>query len=200
LLELKNQHKNILVLLGLTFVSRTELWQPWIPATDNDGHFSSIMIDHKKINWSINGLIDTIIPDISKLADTQVRDYYKHWLDHYHPESVVTELLSDLIMFTGWAKSNNVSYIIFSNVDVLPGDDKVGYTSPFIQSLKHEIEGDKCIINPWTFSFGGYALNSGLVPNDYHVYKQHGHPGEKAHVLFANFLLEHLKIINYDTN
>jgi hypothetical protein len=200
LLELKNQHKNILVLLGLTFITRTELWQPWLPAADNDGHFSSITADHKKIDWSINGLIDTIVPDIEKLVDARVQEYYKHWLNHYHPESVMTELLIDLIMFTGWAKNNNINYIIFSNVDVLPGDNKVGYTSPFIKSLRDSVESDLHVINPWTFSFGGYALAQGLAPVDYHLYKQHGHPGEKAHALFANFLLEHLKTINHDTN
>ena len=193
LVELKNQHKNILVLLGLTFIARTELWQPWIEPIDNDGHFSSIMVDYKKIDWSINGLLDTIVPDISKLADPKLQEYYKHWLDHYYQESAMTDLLIDLIMFTGWANNNNINYIIFSSVDVLPGDDKVGYNSPFIQSLKYEIENDKCIINPWNFSFGSYALNSGLAPKDYHLYKQHGHPGQEAHVLFANFLLRHLK-------
>ena len=192
LVELKNQHKNILVLLGLTFISRTELWQPWVTPVNNDGHFLSIAVEHKKIDWSANGLIDTIVPGVSKLADSRLQKYYKQWLDHYHPESAMTDLLTDLIMFTGWAKNNNIQYIIFSNVDVLPGDDKVGYNSPFIESLKHEIENDKCVINPWTFSFGSYALNSGLVPKDYHLYKQHGHPGEEAHTLFANFILKHL--------
>ena len=192
LIELKKKHENILTLIGLTFISRTELWQPWNPAIDNDGHFSSITVDHKKIDWSVNGLIDTIVPNVSWLAGSRPQEYYKQWLDHYHPESVMTDLLTDLIMFAGWAKNNNIQYIIFSNVDVLPGDDKVGYNSPFIESLKHEIENDKCVINPWTFSFGSYALNSGLVPKDYHLYKQHGHPGEEAHILFANFILKHL--------
>ena len=193
LIELKKKHKNILVLVGLTFISRTELWQPWIPSTDNDGHFSSVTIDFDKIDWSISGLIDTIVPNIEHLADTRIQEYYKQWLNHYHPESELTNLLTDLTMFTGWAKNNNINYCIFSNVDVLPGDDKVGYDSPFINSLRDEIEADPCIINLWNFSFGGYALNHGLKPTDYDQYKHHGHPGKEAHTLFANFLLTHLQ-------
>jgi hypothetical protein len=193
LTELKKKHKNILALIGLTFISRTELWQPWLPATDNDGHFSSIIIDHNKIDWSISGLIDTIVPNIEHLADTRIQEYYKQWLTHYHPESELTNLLTDLIMFTGWAKNNNINYCIFSNVDVLPGDDKVGYDSPFIHSLCNEIKADSCIIDPWNFSFGGHALTHGLKPKDYDQYKHHGHPGKEAHALFADFLLTHLQ-------
>jgi len=191
--ELKKKHKNILVLIGLTFISRTELWQPWLPVTDNDGHFSSIMINHNKIDWSISGLIDTIMPNIEQLADPQIQEYYKQWLTHYHPESELTNLLIDLIMFTGWAKNANINYCIFSAVDVLPGNNKVGYNSPFINSLRNEIEADSCIIDPWNFSFGGYAFAHGLKPKDYNRYKHHGHPGEEAHTLFADFLLTHLQ-------
>jgi len=193
LAELKKKHENILTLIGLTFISRTELWQPWNPAVDNDGHFSSIMVDHKKINWSINGLMDTVVPNIENLADLQIQEYYKQWLTHYHPESELTNLLTDLMMFIGWANNNNINYCIFSNVDVLPGNDRVGYDSPFISSLRNSIEEEPYVINPWTFSFGSYALKHNLKPKDYHLYKQHGHPGEKAHVLFANFLLNYLQ-------
>lgn len=193
LTELKQNHKNILVLIGLTFISRTELWQPWLPAIDNDGHFSSVMIDHTKVDWSINGLVDTIVPNIEQFSDAQIREYYKQWLNHYCPESELTNLLTDLIMFTGWAKNNNIQYCIFSNVDSLPGDDKIGYTSPFINSLWNEIKNDTNVINPWEFSFGSYALSHGLKPKDYNRFKHHGHPGEEAHALFADFLIKHLQ-------
>ena len=96
-------------------------------------------------------------------------------------------------MFTGWAKNANINYCIFSAVDVLPGNNKVGYNSPFINSLRNEIEADSCIIDPWNFSFGGYAFAHGLKPKDYNRYKHHGHPGEEAHTLFADFLLTHLQ-------
>lgn len=183
----------VLALIGLTFISRTELWQPWLDPVDNDGHFFPVQVDHKKIDWSMHGLIDTHVPNIHKLADPRIQEFYKHWLLHYHPESALTDLLTDIIMFCGWADSKNIKYQIFSNVDVFPNSDKVGYTSPFIQSLKQEVLNNKSIVDPWDFSFGTYALSQGLIPKDYHRYKNHGHPGAKAHKLFGNFLLKRLQ-------
>jgi len=101
-----------------------------------------------------------------------------------------------LIMFTGWAKSNKIQYKIFSNVDVLPGQDKVGYDSPFISSLRQEINSDPNVINLWDFSFGGYALGLGLAPKDAHLYGRHGHPGGEAHKKFAELLNKHLETTN----
>lgn len=183
---------NVIALIGLSFITRTELWQPWIDVVDNDGHFFPIQIDSTTLNWSINGFNDTIIPDIHNFADRRVKDYYKNWLIHYHPESVLTDLLTDIIMFCGWADSKKIKYKIFSNVDVFPNSDKVGYTSPFIQSLQQEILNNKNIIDPWTFSFGTYALNCGFVPKDYSRFHNHGHPGEEAHKAFGEFLLKQL--------
>lgn len=196
LIDLKKQDDNILVLIGLTFISRTELWQPWLPATMNDGHFSSVAVDDKKIDWSIHGLIDSLVSDIYNLADNRIKNYYKHWLEHFHPESEVTNLLCDLIMFSGWADQNKIRYLIFSNTDVLPKADKVGYDSPFISSLRQQVTNNKNIIDLWNLCFGKYALDAGLRPKDYDLYAHHGHPGAEAHQLFANFLLNYLKSQN----
>jgi hypothetical protein len=198
LIELEDK-SNVVALIGLTFISRTELWQPWLTPKTNDGHFFTIKTDHKKINWGVSGLIDTFIPDMHQYTDHRIQDYYKNWLLHYYPEAVMTDLLADIIMFCGWADQQRIKYVIFSNVDVLPGSDKVGYTSPFIQSLQQQILNNKNIINPWEFSFGTFALAQGLQPKDYAVYKNHGHPGAKAHKLFSEILINHLQK-NYDSN
>jgi hypothetical protein len=105
--------KNILALIGLTFVSRTELWQSDLPSQDNDGHFCSIIVDYAKINWKEKGLIDTIVDDIWKLAKPSLQDYYKNWLLHLSMEAEVTNLLTDIIMFTGWCKSKNIRYLSY---------------------------------------------------------------------------------------
>jgi len=184
---------DVFVLIGLTFISRTELWQPWIDPAGNDGHFLPVQIDQSKIDWSVSGLIDTVVPDIHKLADVRIQEYYKNWLLHYHPESIMTDLLTDIIMFTGWLERKNIKYLVFSNAELFPGDNKVGYNSPFIESLKQQILNNKNIINPWEFSFCTHSLELGLVPKDYHVYKNQGHPGGEAHKKFADLLITHLK-------
>jgi hypothetical protein len=179
-------------LIGLTLIQRTELWQPEKPANANDGHFHSIRVDHESFDWS-RGLIDTVIPNISDHAETAVKDYYKNWLIHFNPESVLTDLFTDLLMFTAWARHNQVKYVIFFNMNVLPGSDQVGYTSPFISSLVTEIQQDKNIIDPWTFSFGKHSLSQGFIPKDYTLYGIHGHPGPEAHQMFGQYLIDHIE-------
>lgn len=188
LLELSTIHKNILVLLGLSFISRTELWQPDLPPAGTDGHFHPIIIDHNKISWKEKGLIDTVVPNIHELASPSIKEYYKQWLLHLSLESEVTNLLTDLVMFTGWAKSNNIRYLIFSNVNTLPGEPQVGLTSPFIASLHRTILNDKNIIDLWKFCFKDHALSNNFVPKDVDVYGIHGHPNADAHNLFGDLL------------
>lgn len=190
--ELKHKD-DVLLLLGLTLVSRTEIWRPDLPPNQNDGHFHTIKFNHNQFNWSDKGLIDTVIPNVHNYVDTKIKKYYQEWLTHYQPEAEITNLLTDLIMLTGWCKSNNIPYVIFSNVACLPDDNKVGYESPFVQSLRATIEQDKNIINPWSFSFGQYALDAGFEPKDKVLYGIHGHPGESAHIMFGNYLVEYIK-------
>lgn len=184
--------KNILVLLGLTFVSRTELWQPDLPAQDNDGHFHSITVDHDKIDWKKNGLVNTIVNDVWKLARPEIKNYYKNWLLHLSMESEVTNLLTDIIMFTGWCRAKNITYLIFANTDILPDDSKVGYDSPFISTLKETIIEDQNILDLWTFSFKDYALSNNFKPKDYYKFGDSGHPGAGAHQLFGQLLINHI--------
>lgn len=192
LITLKQTHSDIIALIGLTFVSRTELWQPWLPAQGNDGHFSSVLVDYERYDWSQKGFVDTHIPDIYKTANWRVRDYYQQWLVHYHPESIVTDLLTDVIMLACWLEKYNIRYVMFTN-GMFPGDNKVGYNSPFVSSLRSEVENNRSILNPWTFSFPDYALQLGHQPKDYQKLKNYGHPGEAAHKDFGNYLINHLK-------
>jgi hypothetical protein len=187
--ELSLEHQDILVLIGLTFISRTELWRNDLPAAGNDGHFHSITADWDKFDWS-NGLIDTIVPDIHKHVDSQIEEYYKQWLIHYDRESVMTELCADLLMLTGWFKSKNIKYIVFSNVDKLESAEYIGYNSPFISSLQQSLKQDPALIDPWEFSFGTFALEQGLRPKDENKFGKHGHPGKEAHFLFGEYLTD----------
>jgi hypothetical protein len=191
LTDLKEAYNDILVLIGFTFLSRTETWRPDLPAAGNDGHFHSLTVNHSKIDWT-NGLNDTIVTDIHKLADPEVSEYYKQWLLHYDREAAMTDLLTDIVMLAGWLKQNNINYLMFSNVDCFDGDDLIGYNSPFLNNLRLTVEQDPCIINPWNFSFGTYALENGHEPKDARLYGKHGHPGEQAHQMFGNYLLEYL--------
>lgn len=190
--ELKSKD-NVLLLLGLTFISRTEIWRSELSANNNDGHFYSIRSNYSNFNWSLQGLVDTIVPNIHEHTDPNVKDYYREWLAHFNPEAEVTNLLTDILMLTGWCKSNNIQYVVFSNVDFLPDHNKVGYTSPFLHSLRTSVEQDPNIINPWEFSFSTYALDAGFIPKDSNLFGKHGHPDKDAHVMFGNYLIDHIR-------
>ena len=188
LIDLSSTQQNILALIGLSFVSRTELWQPDLPPVKNDGHFHPIIVDHNKISWKEKGLIDTIVPNISDFARSSIKEYYKQWLLHLSLESEVTNTLTDLVMFTGWARSKNIQYLIFCNTNTFPGEPQVGVTSPFVSNLYQTVLKDHNIINLWQFSFKDHALDNKFVPKDHNIYGIHGHPGADAHQSFGNFL------------
>lgn len=192
LLGLQSTEQQILALVGLSFISRTELWQSDLSPVGDDGHFRPIIIDHDKISWKEKGLIDTIVPNIHEFARSAVQEYYKQWLAHLSLESEVTNLLTDLIMFTGWLQSKNIKYLIFCNTDTFPGEPQVGLTSPFISSLHQTVCTDKNLLNFWEFSFKDYALSNNFTPKDADRFGIHGHPGADAHQLFGNFLSDTL--------
>lgn len=182
----------VLVLVGLTFISRTELWQPDLPAVDNDGHFHPITIDDSAINWT-QGLINTFVPDVHQYAREPLQQYYRHWLLHMHKESLITELATDVVMLTDFCQHNNIQLLLWSNTQVWPGPPEVARDDVFLQDLSAKIMASTNILNPWTFCFKQFALDLGLVPFDYDRYGDDGHPGETAHQRFAEFLLNEIQ-------
>lgn len=191
LIELKEQHSDITALIGLSFIGRTELWQPHKVGT-NDGDFHPISNSTiSNLNWN-KGLINTdySYSDICKLADEEIKDYYKQWLIHMSKEAEVTNLITDIIMLSGFADANDIKIKIFCNTQKLPSLPEVDISASFLKSLVKYVKLNKSIIDPWEFSFADYALSLGYEPKDKDKYGLNGHPGEKAHIAFGNYLLE----------
>lgn len=184
LLELRQTTgDHILALIGLTMLSRTEKWQPWLDQNHNDGDFASIRIDSSRFNWT-NGL-NTEHKDVWKYADKNLRNYYKEWLLLYDPEERVVELLADIVMFVDWARANNINCLVFNNMECLP---EWGQT-PFLDTFKSKLEQSDNVIDLWKFSFRDYAWSLGHVPYDVEKYGEHGHPNQQAHIDFAEHLI-----------
>ena len=179
----------ITALVGLSFISRTELWQPHLVPTSNDGDFHSITsVAIQGLDWS-GGLTSTQ-HKVDKYADIEVKDYYKQWLIHFSKEAEVTNLLIDVIMLDSFAKSIDANILIFCNCQTLPALPEVDTSAPFIAGLKEYADSKSSIINLWNFSFANFALEQGFVPKDHKLYGLTGHPGEVAHRAFGEFLLE----------
>lgn len=192
LIDLKNKNNEILCLVGLSFISRTELWQPSIPAVSNDGNFHSLAVDHTKFKWT-QGLVDTQITDIHLAAPTQVQEYYKQWLLHMSKEAIITDTIADIIMLKDFCLQNNINILIWSNTQIWPSEPEVATSDVFLKDFVEYISASKHIINPWKFSFQQYAIEQGYRPKDEHLYGLTGHPGETAHRDFANFLINYIK-------
>ena len=87
LIELKKKsNEKILALIGLSFFFRTELWQPELPATPNDGHFHPIRTDHiRKTSKS-----QYYSGDIEKEYKKKFKTYF------YTPYIVYMSLMTDI--------------------------------------------------------------------------------------------------------
>ena len=138
-----------------------------------------------------NGLIDNP-PDVSQHIDADIRDWYKQFIIHQNSESEMTDLLTDIVMLTGFMKSRNIRYRVFNNMQSFINDESIGYDAPFLKSIRQQLELDSSCIDLWNFSFKQYALDKGYIPRDVEQYGIHGHPNTEAHKYFAEFLLTHI--------
>lgn len=194
LLDLKiNNTQPLLALVGLSYLSRTELWQPNIPAVDNDGNFSPILINDEKIDWSL-GLLATKVDDVYNYTDAEVKEYYKQWLNHMSKEALVTDLLTDIIMLVGFCNNHNIKLLLWNNTQLLPTQPEVAIDDVFLKTFVDTVNQSPNVIDLWNFSFATYALSKGFKPADQHIYGINGHPGEFAHENFAEYLINEINI------
>jgi hypothetical protein len=190
LIKLKNNYKSIVALIGLTYISRTELWQPFKKTIDNDGDFHPISnFKIQNLDWS-NVIFAHDVKEIFEHADQEIKDYYKQWLIHMNKEAEVTNLLTDVILLSTYTKANNIKLILFNNTQKLPSLPDVDINSPFLKDFVTTVNQDQSVINLWDFTFRDYALSLKLVPKDFEKYGIDGHPGEEAHAKFGNYLID----------
>jgi hypothetical protein len=187
----KEQNKELICLIGLTFISRTELWQPSIAAKDNDGNFHSITVDAKKHNWSL-GLTNTYVKNIHLSVSTEVQEYYKQWLLHMNKEAIITDLITDIILLKNFCQQHNIKLLLWSNAQRWPNTPEVTTNDIFLKTFVDTIVEYKNIINPWEFCFLDYALSLGYRPKDENIYGATGHPNETAHQDFSDYLIKHI--------
>lgn len=191
LIELKKQSdEKILALLGLSFFFRIELWQPHLPAVSNDGHFHPV----RTSNIVTTSKSRDIDPE-SKNMDPMVQDWFRQQMVWQNKESIITELLTDIIMFGAFCQQQNIDYLIWNNADIWPGRPEVNvhdvFLKDFVEFALHKVN----LVDPWKFAFLPWALEQGLEPIDKDQYGIYGHPGQEAHKRLAVFLSEKIKEI-----
>jgi len=193
LINLKKQHKDIVAIISLSFVLRTEVWNRdpnrqdrWKQSGDGDfismqftgAHDWKKKLDKGHVDWKISG--------------TQLRNYGKSWLIWYDVESEITKLLQQIILFTAWCKSNAIKCVLFSG----PLQESIDFESPFVKPFYDVVQEDTSVIDIFNKSFTEWCKLAGHTPIDKFTMQIHGnsyacgHHGAAAHRDWAKFLIE----------
>ena len=185
LINLKKTHTNILAVIGLSFIFRSEVWNTIDQLerfkNQDDGEFTSYQFAHGN-NWFQNKAVSSTTP-------SHLKDYAKQWLTYYNPEAEITNLFANIIGLHAWCMQNQIRLLIFSG----PGMEKIELSSPFIKPFNDYISNSANFIDLFNFSFCKYCTSSGFVAPDHDVLGDLGHHGQKAHRHFSNYLVEYIQ-------
>lgn len=191
LINLKKEHDDIIAVISLSFILRTELWyndpnrqDEWKQSGDGDFVSFRFANDH---SWK-----EQLEKNSLKEISPQFYNYAKNWLTWFNVEAETTNLLQQVILFKTWCSFNNIKYIIFSG----PLQESIDLTSPFIQPFYDTLKQDKSVIDIFINSFCEWNNTRGHIPIDNYTMQIHnrsyacGHHGEEAHRDWADFLIK----------
>jgi len=193
LINLKKQHDDIVAVISLSFILRTELWNRDSSRQDQyvnsgDGDFASYQFTIDK-NWFKNISADIID---AEYTPKKCYDYGINWLMWFDVEAETTKLLQQVLLFTHWCKYNNVKYVIFSG----PLQEPVSFDASFISPFYEQLQLDSNVINMFEKSFTEWCDQQGYKSLDDHTTIIHdktyncGHQGQEAHRAWADHLLK----------
>ena len=170
ILNILGAHKSndVLVLIGLTNTFRSEYWST-LPGKYQDGHFRSFTVS-----------------DQSGEAKNYQQEFYKM----YDQEAAITNLLHQLVMLTGFLKSQKVKYLIWTNT---PHLTPIDFDADFVQPFYKSITQDADVLTLFDFNFCEFARAHGHPTMD-QPYEQGGHPNAQAHKDFADFLMTKINL------
>lgn len=183
------RQKNIsLVLIGLTFIARTEIWDDQRRLSIDDGHFVPLKVDDSFFDWGDNGYMSTT-RNLIDHVDQSHRDYYRGWVSTRNDFADTTNVITDLVMLKGFLDSLGIEFRIFCNAEPL---SDFSSTDSSYKILIDPIKEDTRFL--WLFedSFCLWAGQQGFVPYDRDKYGINGHPDYCAHQAFASKILETL--------
>jgi hypothetical protein len=185
-IELKKTHDEIVAVISLAYLLRTEIWDTDLAESGNpfknDGEFYTIQPATDK-NWFYNK--DVEVPE-------KYSKYATEWMKWYDPEAETANLLKEIIFLTSWFKQSKIKYVILTGALQEP----VNFESRFIKPFYDEVLSDPNVIDIFTESFTQWCMNRGHTPIDDFTQEIHGktynigHHGEEAHQDFATFLIE----------
>lgn len=193
-----NPSQPILVLIGLSFELRSEIWiDGTLPKTSEESNFVTHSFSSQE-NWRENLLAGLEIepPRNTSLVQSLDKKFYKQYSDgrafFYSPYAERINLLTDLIMLKSLLDSLNIKFLIFQS----PRAEKLE-SDYLLDFLKEKVYNDPRIIDSEAFGFVDWCYENNFTPLDYRDRPMIGHYGPDAHRAFAeNFLIPKLKELN----
>lgn len=192
-----NPDQKIIVLIGLSFELRSELWIDEIQSNlrPEESNLRTHVFS-KQINWRDNLLnnadIETDNPH--KLNEKFFKKYSEGRAFFFSPYHERINLLTDLVMLRALFDQLNVKFLIFQS----PIGQKLE-SDYLLDFFKNEIATDSRIMDLETFGFIDWCYKQNFTPLDMLDSPRIAHYGPNAHEAFAKqFLipkLEELKII-----
>jgi len=182
--------KRSLIVLGLSFLFRTEVWIPnHIRQFDKfDGDFTSFQVP-QTATWYESLLGGKRILKDEKLFPKEIVDYLHSFYKIYNEEAEYLNLLKDILGFVGFCKSNAIDYIIFPAAEKLPPSSNIDIHSIFLTSFQKEIENDDHIFPLNNFCFNSFSLENKFIPYDFDEFGINGHHSSAAFEHFAKYLI-----------
>lgn len=181
LLGLIKNKEEILVLIGVAPVFRSEVWdQNFLighePIGGIDGHFRSFQTNYSDI----------------KFMNHNNKEYFKAWVSSFYAVPEFINLCYQLNTFMAFLENNNIKYKIWSGPMNYLRED---YDPDFINDpLITSVLSNKNVFNFFDFSFANYcSMVKKYVPYDFKQYGLAGHHTEEAHKDFAEHILGYLK-------
>jgi len=189
-----NPTQQIIVLIGLSFELRSELWIDNLTSTiPEESNFRTHTFTGQ-IDWRENLLkgetIDT--ENHYNLEKTFYEDYSRGRAYFYSPYAERINLLTDLLMLKSLLDSLNIEFLIFQS----PRAEKLK-SDYLLDFLKQQVYNDGRILDLETFSFLDWCHEHRFTPLDFLDRPQIGHYGPDAHRAFAEqFMIPKLHELN----
>jgi hypothetical protein len=182
-----NPKQKIIVLIGLTFELRSELWINEIMHNKNE--VESNFKPHRfsdQINWRDNLLADLNIesPNHYQLNEKFFKKFSEGRAFFFSPYAERINLLTDLVMLRALLESLNINFLIFQS----PKAEKLE-SDYLLDFFKKQIALDKRFIDLEEFGFVDWCCNKKFTPLDYLDRPNLGHYGVDAHKTFAEEIL-----------
>lgn len=187
ILKFKKQNiSDVKVVVGLSFIYRTEIWIPdhgiekFTQWHFDDGEFASFQAVTNNAWWNLGPEVGSMCPDIYK-------NYLKEWIVSNHAESLVINTIYQASLIKNLCENLGYKFIIFWAADCTQDTQIIDPNLDVLKEFSNEFDETNSI-DLYNFSFTKYYFDLGYKPYDFDKYDKYGHPDSKVHNLFAKKL------------